>query len=184
MPYICFGVQLSIALSNSAGRPSTIHGSGPETEYPLFAVGILPAVRFGFSSLRQITNILFTCCYKSLSGRSRQNDGSVYARPDLQTRPREYMDVRPGMIYRKKLPVKNETAAARCGGRLSGHLSGQRRQKPPSAHSTVHTGPYTAPHVILIHLFNSNQCSSLASDLIFKPNPLINHLLGYALSTA
>jgi putative intracellular protease/amidase len=29
--------------------------------------------------------------------------------------------------------------------------SGQRRPQPPSAHRTVRTGPYTAPHARLIH---------------------------------
>jgi hypothetical protein len=33
---------------------------------------------------------------------------------------------------------------------LSG-VSGQRRPQPPSAHRTVRTGPYTAPHARLIH---------------------------------
>ena len=30
-------------------------------------------------------------------------------------------------------------------------LSGQRRPQPPSAHRTVRTDPYTAPHVRRIH---------------------------------
>jgi hypothetical protein len=30
-------------------------------------------------------------------------------------------------------------------------VSGQRRPQPPSAHRTVRTGPYTAPHARLIH---------------------------------
>jgi len=30
-------------------------------------------------------------------------------------------------------------------------VSGQRRPQPPSAHRTVRTGPYTAPHARRIH---------------------------------
>ena len=35
----------------------------------------------------------------------------------------------------------------------------------PSAHRTVRTGPYTAPHVTLIHRLIPNQCFNFAFDL-------------------
>src|SRR5450631_4470318 len=63
-------------------------------------------------------------------------------------------------------------------------VSGQRRPQPPSAHRTVRTGPYTAPHARRIHWETSTQCASFRSDRISCPFRLINQLLGYALVTA
>ena len=37
---------------------------------------------------------------------------------------------------------------------------GSEEAKPPSAHRTVRTGPYTAPHASLTHCERSNQCES------------------------
>jgi len=50
--------------------------------------------------------------------------------------------------------------------------------QPPSAHRTVRTGPYTAPHARRIHKEISNQCTSLRSDRISGSNSLINQRLG------
>ena len=61
-------------------------------------------------------------------------------------------------------------------GGIRNRVRGGKSLRLPTA--PVRTGPYTAPHVIIIHLVSSNQCSSLTSDLIFKPNLLINHFLG------
>ena len=46
-------------------------------------------------------------------------------------------------------------------------------QRPPSAHRTVRTGPYTAPHVTFIHRFRPNQWGCFSSDLIFSPTSLM-----------
>ena len=53
----------------------------------------------------------------------------------------------------------------------------------PTAHRTVRTGPYTAPHANMYQYPRSNQCGSLSFDLTNIPF-WINHLLGYARSTA
>ena len=42
-------------------------------------------------------------------------------------------------------------ASTLTGGTTSDSISGQRRPKPPSAHRTVRTDPYTAPHARRIH---------------------------------
>ena len=60
-------------------------------------------------------------------------------------------------------------------------IGSEEAMKPPSAHRTVRTGPYTAPHVILIHWWHVNQCGCFSADLIFWPISWINHLFGYAL---
>jgi hypothetical protein len=51
-------------------------------------------------------------------------------------------------------------------------------EKLPSAHRTVRTDPYTAPHATRIHRRIPNQCFSIAFDLSLCPNTLVNQLLG------
>jgi len=52
-------------------------------------------------------------------------------------------------LWRRKRPegviVHSDRGSQYCSA------SGQRRPQPPSAHRTVRTGPYTAPHARLIH---------------------------------
>jgi hypothetical protein len=51
-------------------------------------------------------------------------------------------------------------------------------EKLPSAHRTVRTDPYTAPHATRIHRRIPNQCFSIAFDLSLCPNTLVNQRLG------
>jgi hypothetical protein len=57
--------------------------------------------------------------------------------------------VKPAFSLRKGRYVK--THALWLSGTKNLHLSGQRRPQPPSAHRTVRTDPYTAPHARLIY---------------------------------
>ena len=56
--------------------------------------------------------------------------------------------------------------------------SGQRQPWLPSAHRTVLTGPYTAPHVSDIHLLTSNQCPCFSVDFITCFTSFMNQAFG------
>ena len=57
----------------------------------------------------------------------------------------------------------------------SGIIGSEEANRPPSAHKTVRTGPYTAPHVSLILVLIDSQWECCSSDLILKPRwPLQN----------
>ncbi len=56
--------------------------------------------------------------------------------------------------------------------------SGQRGPQPPSAHRTVRTGPYTAPHARRIHRLTSNQCGNCLSERMACPSSPMNQPTG------
>ena len=62
------------------------------------------------------------------------------------------------------------------GGPTKTVQSGQRRSIPPSAHRTVRTGPYTAPHESFTHRFTPNQCGCFSLERINNPCKSLNHL--------
>jgi len=55
--------------------------------------------------------------------------------------------------------------------------------RPPSAHRTVCTGPYTALYVKLTYFRRSCQCGWVSFDRMSNPISWINHLFGKSLST-
>lgn len=59
-----------------------------------------------------------------------------------------------------------------------------RGAEAPSAHRTVRTGPYTAPHARRIHRSASNQWCSFLSEQMACPITAMNQSVGYALVTA
>ncbi len=61
---------------------------------------------------------------------------------------------------------------------------GVRGAEAPSAHRTVRTGPYTAPHASRIHRSTSNQCGSCLLERMACPMSPMNQPTGYALFTA
>jgi hypothetical protein len=98
----------------------------------------------------------------------------------------------------RKHGVDFDEAATVFGDSLAGtfpdqdHSVGEQRfitdrvrgAEAPSAHRTVRTGPYTAPHARRIHRSTSNQCGSFLSERIACPCTAMNQSLGYALVTA